>query len=312
MKTAIVGFGSIGQRHYKNLSGLAKNIVVFSKRTDVVLPFHVRSWRDFYKNGPYDGIIIANETSKHISALKKCMRMTKNIFMEKPLSNNASGLNDVASGLKRKKINIWVGYNWHFSKTLLKIKSILRQKKLGRVYYMRVSVGQDLRGWRPGRDYSKIYSAKKKLGGGVILDLVHDINYPAWLLDDVLIPQISYVRKISNLKIDTEDFAESVFIGKKTGAIVSVHQDYLRTQGKRSLEIAGSKGSLVWDSLSQEIVLETPKKTTKARVPEERNKMYEKEIKFFLDQIRRGKRFSNISEAIRDIKNIEWLKKYGR
>src|SRR3989344_1564328 len=185
----------------------------------------------------------------------------------------------------------WLNSAWQNVKTKKNIKS----GKFGRIYYMRVSVGQDLREWRPGRDYRKIYSAKNKMGGGVLLDLVHDINYPAWLLDDALMPQRSYVRKLSNLKIDTEDFAESIFVGKKTGAIVSVHQDYLRIPSRRFLEIMGSEGSLIWDSSDAE----------------DRGRMYHREINFFVGLIRSGKYFSNWDEAVRDVRNIEYLKKYG-
>lgn len=297
LKIGLIGFGSIGQRHYKNLSKYARNVIVFSKRDDVDLPHQVKNWPDFKKAGPYGGIIIANETSKHINTLKKCLGLKpKAIFVEKPLSHNSKGLKALKRLLPKNRISVFVGYCFHFFRPFIKIKKIIKSGKLGRIYYIRVSVGQDLREWRPGRDYRKIYSAKKNLGGGVVLDLVHDINYPAWLLDDVLIPQQSYVRKLSNLKIDTEDFAESLFAGKKTGAVVSVHQDYLRIPGRRYLEIVGSRGSLVWSSSDRE----------------NRNLMHQREIKFFMDKIRSGGYFSNMGEAIRDVQNIEYLKKYGR
>src|SRR3989338_4493692 len=237
MKIGLIGFGSIGQRHYQNFKKLRQNVVVLSKRKNVALNDIVDTWPAFAGRGPFEAIFITNETFKHLPTIKKCLTLNpRAIFIEKPLSHNSKGLSALVRTLKRKKISTWVGYNWHFSKTLLKIKEILRRKKLGKIYYIRASVGQDLREWRPGRDYSKIYSAKKTFGGGVLLDLVHDINYPAWLLDDVLIPRRSYIRKISNLKIDTEDLVEGVFEGRNSGVIVSAHLDYLRVPGKRRSE----------------------------------------------------------------------------
>ena len=296
MKIGIIGFGSIGKRHYENLLRHTKNIVVLSKRKDVNLPHQVENWRDFKKSGPYDGIIIANETAKHAATIKKCVALRpRALFVEKPLSHNLKGLNLLERLLRKSRISVFIGYCFHFFGPFLKIKNIIKNGKLGRIYYMRASVGQDLKEWRPGRDYRKIYSAKKNMGGGVMLDLVHDINYPAWLLDDVLIPKRALVRKISDLKINTEDFAESVFIGKRTGVVVSVHQDYLRIPGRRSLEIIGSKGGLLWDSSDTE----------------DRNKMYQREIKFFLNCVKNGKYFSNFEEAMRDIANIEHLKRLG-
>ncbi|QQG42897.1 MAG: Gfo/Idh/MocA family oxidoreductase [Candidatus Giovannonibacteria bacterium] len=300
MKIGLIGFGSIGQRHYNNLVKRTKNVIVFSRRDDVNLPRQVKNWREFKKCGPYDGIIIANETSKHVVTIKKCIALsagwrTKALFIEKPLSHNLKNLNSLGRLLLKNRISAFVGYCFHFFGPFIKIKKIIKSGKLGRIYYLRASVGQDLKEWRPGRDYRKIYSARKNLGGGVLLDLVHDINYPAWLLDDVLIPQRSLVKKISDLKINTEDLAESVFVGKKTGVIVSVHQDYLRIPGRRSLEIAGSKGSLIWNSSDAE----------------DRGKMYQREINFFIGLIKGGKYFSNWDEAVWDVKNIEYLKKHG-
>lgn len=297
MKIGIIGFGSIGKRHYENLLRHTKDIVVLSKRRDVDLPNFAASWADFKKMGPYDAIFITNETSEHITTINKCLTLKpRAIFIEKPISHNSRGLESAAKKAKNSGINLWVGYCMQFYKPFMKIKNILKNGKLGKIYYMRVSVGQDLRGWRPGRDYSKIYSAKREKGGGAMLDLVHDINYPAWLLDDILVPKRALVRKISDLKINTEDLAENIFIAKKSGAVVSVHQDYIRIPGKRSLEIIGSKSSLMWDSSDTE----------------DRNKMYQREIKFFLNKIKSGGSFSNVNEAIRDVQNVEYLKKYGK
>src|SRR3989344_4204567 len=75
MKVGIIGFGSIGKRHYENLLLHTKNIVVLSKRKDVNLPHQVENWQDFKKTGPYGGIIIANENSKHVATIKKCVAL---------------------------------------------------------------------------------------------------------------------------------------------------------------------------------------------------------------------------------------------
>ena len=297
MKVGIIGFGSIGKRHYENLLLHTKNIVVLSKRKDVNLPHQVENWQDFKKTGPYGGIIIANETSKHVATIKKCVALKpRALFVEKPLSHNLKDLNALVELLRKNRTSVFVGYCFHFFRPFFKIKKIIKSGKLGKIYYMRVSVGQDLKEWRPGRDYGKIYSAKKEFGGGVMLDLVHDINYPAWLLDDVLAPKRALVRKMSDLKINTEDIAENIFIAQRTGVMVSVHQDYLRIPGRRFLEIVGSKGSLMWDSSDAE----------------DRNKMYQREINFFVGLVKSGKYFSNMEEAILDVKNVEYLKKHGR
>lgn len=312
MKIGLIGFGSIGQRHYANLLRYSRQIVVFSKRSDLETSQVVGDWETFKEKGPYDVIFITNETFKHIPTLNKCFALKpRAIFMEKPLSHDTKGLATVSRLIRQQRVSLWVGYNFHFFKPFLYIKKVLESGALGKLYYVRASIGQDLRTWRK-RDYRHNYSNSRHQGGGVVLDLVHDINYPAWLLGDTLIPAAAVVRKLSQLKIDTEDCAETVLLGKKSGVVVTVHQDYLRVPRKQAIEISGSSGSLEWDSISNTISIHTTTKVAHHTIISERNEMFVSELKFFIDQVQKKKFFTNIDEAIHDMNIISYVKKYGQ
>lgn len=312
MKIGLVGFGSIGQRHYANLQRYTTHVVVFSKRKDLSVPHVVDSWAKFKKGGQYEAIFINNETFKHISTLKKCLALKpRAIFLEKPLSHNTEGVAEIAKLIKGQRVSVWVGYNFHFFKPFIQIKKILKRGTLGKIYYIRASIGQDLHTWRK-RDYRQSYSSSRRQGGGVVLDLVHDINYPAWLLDDTLIPQAAVVRKLSGLEIDTEDCAETVLVSKSGGVMVEVHQDYLRVPRKQTLEIVGSEGSVEWNSIANTVVIQTAKKISRQIIVSERNEMFISELQFFMDQVNKKKFFTNIDEAIHDMEIISYVKRYGQ
>ncbi|MBI2627882.1 MAG: Gfo/Idh/MocA family oxidoreductase [Candidatus Niyogibacteria bacterium] len=312
MKIGLIGFGSIGQRHYKNLQKYSKDITVLTKRKDVFLPNIVKNWRKFLNNGPFDVIFIANETHKHIPTIKKCISLEpRAIFVEKPLSHDTKELRRVETLLRHRKISLWVGYCLQFYKPLLRIKKIIQSKKLGKIYYMRIFAGGDLRAWRK-RDYRGSYSAKKEEGGGVMLDLVHDINYPAWILNDILMPKSAFAGKISKLNINSEDLAETVMISKNKGVVVSVHQDYLTVPGGRICEIGGAKGTLRWNSADDAITILLKKGFFKEKIKIDRNDMYERELDFFFRQMKRSKFFTNLNQAIADMFNVEYLKKLAR
>lgn len=311
MRIGLIGFGSIGRRHYENIKKYTKNIVILSSRKDLKNMPIVHNWQNFTDLGTYEAIFIFNEPFKHVSTIKKCISINPQaIFVEKPLSHNSKDLLALSKILKKKNISLFVGYNFHFLKSLQEIRKIIQSKKLGKIYYMRVSVGQDLREWR-SRDYRLNYAAKKERGGGVMLDLVHEINYAGWLLGELLISKTSVIKKISNLEIDTEDCADSIFISKK-GTIVSVHQDYLRIPLKRSLDIVGEKGSLEWDHSSNIMKVQFKEKTIKKKLVSKRNEMFSEELKFFFSSVKKKKFFTNIEEAIRDITNVEYLKKHAK
>lgn len=312
MKIGIIGFGSIGKRHFENVSLLPDvSVVVFSQRTDLHGIESVSTWEDFAVKGPFDAFFITNETAKHVDTIGCCLKLNpKALLIEKPLSHNMEKLAEIAGNLKQKQISAWVAYNFLFFEPFLRIKKILHEKVLGKIYYLRVSVGQDLSKWR-ARDYSKCYSSSKAGGGGVMLDLVHEINYPAWLLEEKLVARTCYLNKISDLNIDTEDCAESV-LTSESGVIVSIHQDYVRTPYGRFLEIAGERGTLTWDSDDNAIkIKDNSGIVLSEKIELERNVMYKDEIDFFIDSVKNGIYFSNIDEAIQDVKLIEELKKYA-
>ncbi|MFA5935771.1 MAG: Gfo/Idh/MocA family oxidoreductase [Patescibacteria group bacterium] len=309
MKIGLIGYGSIGERHHRNLTLLKHEIVVLTKRRDVKGVDAESNWRAFAARGPYDVPVVANETFKHVPTLSACLTLKpRAVFVEKPLSQSAQTAAVIARAYKRAGVSLWVGYNLHFFLPLLRIKKMLTSKKLGKIYAMRVSVGQDLRTWRV-RDYRKGYASSKKAGGGVLLDLIHDINYPAWLLDEPLHAKAAIVKKISRLEISSEDFAESLLISK-SGVIVSLHQDYVRIPVRRSLEIIAEKGSLMWNSETDELTTSMGGGKQKTEhLPVDRNLMYVDEMRAFFTRVQSKKMFSNTDEAVRDLVEIERIRR---
>ncbi len=311
MRIGIIGFGSAGERHYNNLQKYTKDIVVFSKRKDVNVSCLVNDWGEFKKFGPFDLVFITNETHKHVQTIKKCLKMGfRAFFVEKPISHNLRGLAALRRLVHQKKIILWVGYNRHFYQPLIEIKKFIQGNKLGKIYYLRVSIGQNLKDWRR-RDYRLTYSSKKEQGGGVMLDLVHEINYAGWMLGETLEPKAGVNRKLSNLETDVEDCAESLLVSKN-GTIVSIHQDYLNTVLKWSVEVVGSSGNINWERRDRKIIFQNDKKTIVRPVFAEYNKMFEAELVYLFKMLGKKKFFTNIDEACRDIEIIEKLKRYGQ
>jgi predicted dehydrogenase len=144
-----------------------------------------------------------------------------------------------------------------------------------------------------------------------MLDLVHDLNYPSWLLGEALAPKACVIKKLSALKIETEDFAESL-LGTKSGVMVNVHQDYVRRPARRSLEIVGEKGSILWDSESAMITVTQNGAATVLEAAVGRNSMYQAEVDFFFASMKNKKYFSNFNEGRQDVVLIEQLKKYAK
>lgn len=212
----IIGFGSIGKRHYNILLENKKihSIDIVTKQTiqDITTFNNLKA----VNLNKYQYIIIASETKKHFKQLKYIENNTKNkiILVEKPLYAKKQQLS-----IKNNKV--YVAYNRRFYPIINKIKSLVLEDKC---YYINVFTGQYLPHWRPDREYTKTYSAKKN-GGGVLLDLSHEIDYINYLCGQMKIIN-SVNTKVSNLKINSDDLTV-VTAKSKYNTLINFSIDYI-------------------------------------------------------------------------------------
>lgn len=247
----VVGLGSIGTRHLKNLLALGyRKISVVTRRGEVEKGFDqckfYMSVGDACSEQKFSTAIIATPTSNHIRDLLEILENNiQNIYLEKPISHSINDIKKVGEKLTLSGANLVVGYDLHFDPGLLLIKEYIDAKKIGKVVSFISEVGQYLPDWRPGTDYRKSMSAHKSKGGGVMLDLVHEFDYINWLFGP-----IKSIRgkngKISNLGIDTEDVSVNI-IETTSGALGTLHLDYLQCELSRKCKVIGDKGVIIWD-----------------------------------------------------------------
>jgi predicted dehydrogenase len=256
MDVLIIGYGSAGKRHAKilNLSKKIKNIYIKTNQ-------NIRSYDKFnfikkIKNLNPDLIVIANETNKHYFFCKYLEKKFSNkiILCEKPLFNKFYNF-------KPTKNKFFITYNFRFHKCLQYIKKKINFNK---VFFVEAESSSYLPLWRKNINYSKNYSAHPNKGGGVLLDMSHEIDYLKWLFADFRISKI-YKNKISNLNILSEDIA-LIFGRIKKNTLIKIKLTYFNKRPKRYLTICMKDGTQIYiDLLNSEIKLfaQNKKKTFK-------------------------------------------------
>ena len=138
-----------------------------------------------------------------------------------------------------------------FHPGLVVVKRLLEQGVAGRVVAARVEVGNYLPDWHPYEDYRQGYSARSDLGGGILLDAIHEIDYIRWLLGPVR-SVACFFDKLSHLEIQTEDTA-ALLLRFTQGTIGEVHLDYVRRTYSRTSQIIGDEGTVCWDYSAGEV-----------------------------------------------------------
>ena len=287
----VIGCGSIGKRHIRNLKSLNTGQIiahdVSSERCNEVRhEYGIDTFNaidDAIAQTP-DTVFICTPTSLHIAPALLAAQNGCHIFIEKPLSHTLDGVDELIDIISQNGLVSFIGCNFRFHPGIAEIKGLLDNGSVGKVLCARLQGGQYLPDWHPWEDYRRGYSANLALGGGVILDSIHQIDNIVWFLGEA--DQVfCFCDKLSSLDIDTEDIAE-ILLRFKSGAIAEVHMDYVQRSRSRSCQIIGEEGTILWDLNEQQVRLYTVK-TGKWQIFREKNgydinEMYIEEMKHFL------------------------------
>jgi len=321
----IVGYGSIGKRHARlarNLLPHAKIIIfrhkVSKKKNYRYIDHCVTNLKDAIKHRPQIAII-SNPATFHVKTANTLAKSGIHLLIEKPISNSSKNVSNLINICRKKKIVLMVGYNLRFMNSLKKLREILKKNIIGKIFSVRSEVGQYLPSWRPSSDYTNSVSAKKKFGGGVLLELSHEIDYLVWLFGNVKWLRSS-IHKQSDLKIDTEDSAHITFcmhgMKNKSSIIVNLNMDFYRHDTTRFCKIIGELGTLYWNALDGTIKLYRKGGKKWRKIYENnlhRDATYVSEWKHFLACIKNNKKPEvDGSSGLEVVKIIEAVKKSSK
>ena len=315
MKIVVVGCGSIGQRHLKNLQSLGvRNLIAVDldrKRLFEIkknIP-NLKTYTDLnealVKEHSINAGFVCTPTVSHIPVATKLAKVKIHLFIEKPLSNSLVGVKSLKNLVKKNKLITMMGMNYRFHPGLIRTKDIVDGKKIGEVLSARVFGGYFLPYWHPDTDYKKEYAARKELGGGVILtSLSHTIDYLTWIFGNI---NLVYAWKatIGDLKINVED-AAILILKTKMNKPILVYSDFLQKNNQHDLEIVEEKGTIKFNFLSDcvDVYFDKDKNWQKLKYKFEINDMYVREAKLFLSNVKKNQNTEmNINEGI-EVLNI--------
>lgn len=267
MKALIIGFGSIGKRHYEILSciNIFQSVDVITKQSIKNNDFIIyKELSDIQNISRYDYFVIASETSKHYQQLKYiCSKVNnKKIVVEKPLF-------DKKHDTFTHNNKIFTAYNLRFHPVIEKLRYIIKDET---VYYVNVICGQYLPSWRPGQDYKRSYSANLSKGGGVLRDLSHELDYLIWLFGDIKIIH-SINTKISSLDINSDDIFTAIAI-TNCKSIINLTVDYISKVPIRQLVIHTENNTIQVDIINNQIIIYDKRSNIRVIEPDKKDRNY--------------------------------------
>lgn len=298
LRILIVGLGSIGRRHLANARALDPRahitICHHSGRPQMSAEANaadsvVSSVEEAVAMRP-DVAIIANPSPFHVPVAQQLADAGVHLLIEKPLSNDLSGVDALLDTCRARSLTLAVGYNLRFHKPLEVLHESLMEGAIGRPLAIVVAVGQYLPDWRTTADYRSTVTARRCCGGGVLLELSHEVDYVRWLMGEVA-GVSARAGRLGDLDIDVEDDAE-LALSFTSGALGNIHLDMIDRAATRGCRVVGTDGTLVWREEDSEVKLFAGSpgawRTLLEYRGDDRNGMYLAELRHFLDCVEGG------------------------
>lgn len=280
-KICFIGLGSIATKHINNLIKLSNaksfNIIFYSVRSNK--SSHLYDFKNIEINEididnigsfRFDCVFITNPTSLHIDSLKLFQNSSDWFFVEKPLTNDVKHFLDIPKEIRN---NIYVAAPLRHSMLFEKIKNFVNSEPF---YLARVICSSYMPEWQPHRDYKHSYRNFTEMGGGVDIDLIHELDYVVDLFGTpVEIKKVS--GHYSDLHGDSNDVALYILVYKKF--LVEIHLDYFGRYNRRSIEFFTSEDLIIFDYLANTVNHKVREETHFSLV----NDHYYSEIVYFFD-----------------------------
>lgn len=236
MNILIIGLGSIAKKHISAITDLLPSARIFALRSSAASQ-PVDGVTDIYNldgtDISFDFAIISNPTSRHADTIEKLIDLRIPLFIEKPVFGKL-GHEELIRKVKSTGILNYVACNLRFLDSVRFLHDYIHSHPERRVNEVNVYCGSYLPDWRPGTDYRQCYSAIPELGGGVNIDLIHDIDYIYWIFGK---PDTSFsvCRNVSSLGIRAVDYANYLLL--YSGFSASIVLNYYRRDYKRTIEV---------------------------------------------------------------------------
>lgn len=300
MRVLIVGLGSIATKHIEALKLIDNNYEIVALRSNqnassmegLTNVFSIYEAKQF----EYEFIIITTPTFLHQKNIEELISFGKPLFIEKPLSNTLE-IDSLFPLISNKNIFTYVACNLRFLDVIIYVKKHYINSEI-KINEVNSYCGSYLPDWRPNQDFRKNYSSDSEKGGGVHLDLIHEIDYLYWFFEKPLKTN-KYFKNRSTLKIPAIDYAN--YILEYDNFTASVVLNYYRKDAKRTLEIVTETKTILVDLLQNKIYENGELVYQSNQKP---NDTYEEQLRFFINQIQSNKKeiFNSIEEAFEVLK----------
>ncbi|TWX71931.1 Gfo/Idh/MocA family oxidoreductase [Colwellia demingiae] len=315
-KVAVIGLGNIATRHRHNLKFLYPNVALLVMSASGRIPNENISDSDGIVTcieelieAQVELVIVASPAPFHAQHSIPFIEAGIPTLIEKPVTTTVEDAKAINRAIELHQTPVSIGYCLRYLPSALQLKILLDKCKIGILYNVHIEIGQYLPDWRPNKNFLDSVSAQNRLGGGALFELSHELDYAQWLLGPLYVKH-SILRTSEELALDVEDMADITAL-TESGAVATIHLDFLQRKSHRKCSFVGSKGRIEWDLMLNQLTLITATKTSVlySEPKWDKNQMYLAMIEDFVQMIGKNKHTCiKFSEAIKTVSLIDEIK----
>lgn len=253
----VIGAGSIGQRHRQNLAQLFPEhpVLLYSARACGTTPPSA-TMQEIVDMQPLF-VVIASAATCHAAQAHFLLTHRIAVLVEKPLSAALPQAQALLQFARQQQVPVAVAYCLRFLPAAQIVKSLLAEHAVGDIYTVQSHVGQYLPAWRANTPYQQSVSASRALGGGVLNELSHELDYLHWLFGPLKLLHAE-LGQTALLQLDVEDHALLLLQSQQPFAFpLTVQLDFLQPIARRACVILGTNGRLEWDLIANTVTQTT-------------------------------------------------------
>ena len=311
----VVGCGSVGKRHARNLATLGCKIYCMDPRKDrrEEIASELQSPGAFATieealHQSFDGVVVASPPHVHAAQTMTCLEIGLPVLLEKPVAPSLMEAERVLAALETSTASVLLGYTWRWWPALRSMNERLQAGAIGQLLHVRYVMSAHLADWHPWERYQDFFMSNKDQGGGALLDESHWIDQMIWWFGMPNWCQAD-IGKLSNLEIDVDDNVDALF-GFRSGLRVSVHLDIYGRPHEKSISAVGDKGTLRWRDQPNEISYGTEGADNWTVEPfkNERNDMFVSVASEFMSVVDGAKPSCTLQEGVDVLRVIEGMR----
>lgn len=246
----IVGAGSAGRRHARNLHAHGASIACFDPRSDRLdqaaaetpVAARYQTLESALNAGKrYAGVVIASPPRFHVDQASACLSLGLPVLLEKPVSPDLASAERLHAATASAGVPLLLGYTYRWWPPLQELRRRVLDGAVGPLRHARFVMSAHLADWHPWERYQDFFMASAELGGGALLDESHFLDLMLWFFGRPS-ALAGRVEHLSSLEITTDDNVD--LIAEYPGSFrVTIHLDLFGRPHEKSVTIVGEQGT---------------------------------------------------------------------